>query len=222
MNERIAALGARERAARPDFDNTVHVRHVDPEPRRRGREKAPQYPGWRPSERVCRREDCADTFLPEHPAQAYCTAECQRLVDRGKRRVSEAVYREKKRRERRAGPSIRVCALEGCGVEFEPDQPRTRYHSEECKREAQREQKRASAKRKTRPAPITEEAIAEIKALERRCRDSGLNAMQTEYLVLLWKQVNEDPACPSHVYERLERLLGLTGETSTMPTADAA
>lgn len=234
MDAKIAALGARTR--RPGHDTTVRVRHQKPQQRltkkqlaarEREREQVPQYPGWVPSEKECRREECTNTFLPAAPAQAYCCTDCRDEAVRGQRRITDKRKREKRKQRRQVErgdwQTPRECGLDNCTVRFVPEHPKSRYCSPEHRDEALRSQKARSARRHYRPAvsPDTQQVIAEIDALEERMGER-LPELGRDYLVILWQRVNSDPACPQHIYDRLERLLGLPAEGgSTMQPVDA-
>lgn len=228
MDRKIAELGASAR--RPGHDTTVRVRHQEPQRRRTKKqlaqeEETPQYPGWVPREKECRRDGCSEIFLPSAPAQAYHSAECRDEAVRGQRRITDKRKRRKRKEREEAArggkPVTRECALEGCEEEFVPEHSRSSYHSPECRAEALRKQKRRSAHRVPEPSPDTQQAIAEIDALEQRM-GGRLPELGRDYLILLWQRVQSDPACPPHVFDRLERLLGLPAEGgSTMQPVDA-
>lgn len=214
MNARIAALAERNRRA--GHDPTVRVRHVKPEPRTtpKKRRRAPSvadtgYPGWTPTERECRRDGCDVMFVPSMPSQAYHSIECRDEAVRAQRRVTDKGKRERraKRLEEARGPRTRVCALDGCDVEFEPPYPRSLYCSPEHSDEARLRSRRRSQSR-IAVSPDTRRVIEEIERLEREL-GGRLPELARDYLVLLWKKVNEDPDCPPHVYDRLEHMLGL-------------
>jgi hypothetical protein len=237
LDRRIAEVGKRNRRA--GHDTTVRIRHQKPQkritPKERERQLAERaagmgYQGWKPREKTCRREACAKTFLPTAPAQAYCTPECRDLAEREQR--ASASEQRSARRERRERPSdeeaaTRICRLDGCEVEFTPTSNRQAYCTPEHSDEARAKQKRRSYERSKGPVvgQDTAEAIAEIERLEKRLAGKlkVLPELQREYLVLLWTRVNRDPACPAHVYDRLERVLDLpAAEGSTIPAPDAA
>lgn len=227
MNARIAEVAARNRRA--GHNNKVHVRHVKPEPRTtaKKRRRAPSaaatgYPGWTPSERECRREGCTVVFMPGMPSQAYCSTECRDEATRAQRRVTDKGKRERRHKrlaEARGGPRVRVCALPGCGKEFEPPYPRSLYCSPEHTDAARRKSRRRSEQRPTVSAD-TRRVIEEIERLEREL-GGRLPDLARDYLVFLWKRVNEDPDCPAHVYDRLERLLGLPAVPASTIAPDA-
>lgn len=188
--------------------------------------KAPAYPGFDTSEKVCRRDGCDVVFRPTAPAAAYCSEDCKAEATRSQRRVTDKGKRER-RRQRQAtngGPVKRMCALEGCDREFVPEHPRSSYCSPEHRVEATRiikERNRAKARgEEPRPMPTsaTQQAISQIDAAFDATGGEPVGLSRAEYVTHLWKRVNEDPDCPPHVYDRLERLLGVTtDEGSTMP-----
>lgn len=226
MNERIAKLAERNR--REGYTSEVKVRHVKPEPRPRAkRRRAPSvadtgYPGWTPTERECRREGCDVRFVPSMPSQAYHSIECRNEAVRAQRRRTDKGKRERRKvrvEEARGGARTRTCALGGCEVEFEPPFPRSLYCSPEHSQEARLKSRRRSERRLTVSAE-TSRVIDEIDRLERSL-NGRLPELGRDYLVLLWQKVNKDPECPPHVYDRLERLLGLPAADGSTIADDA-
>jgi hypothetical protein len=196
---------------------------------RKRQQEIPEYPGWVPKEKECRREGCSITFMPKAPAAAYCSIACRDEAVRGQRRVTDKTKRARRKQielaEREGRPLTRTCALEGCDVEFVPEHPRSAYCSVEHRNESTQILKARSRARKQgktpplMPTSATKQAVELIDAAARATPGEASPEAQ-DYIAHLWKRVNEDPDCPPHVYDRLERLLGVTPEGSTMPRAD--
>lgn len=166
-------------------------------------------------------------FLPPAPAAAYCSAECRDEATRAQRRETDKGKRKRRREreeaERDGKPVTRTCALEGCDAEFVPATPRSSYCSTEHRAEATRiikARNRARARGEIPPAmptSATQQAVALIERADEATGGEPVGLESAEYIAHLWKRVNEDPDCPPHIYDRLERLLGLTSNRSTIP-----
>lgn len=188
--------------------------------------KQPAYPGFSTAEKVCRRDGCDKRFKPTAPADAYCSEDCKGEAIRAQRRRTDKGKRERARKRQKAngGPITRKCALEGCDREFKPETPRASYCSSAHRAEATRiikARNRAKArgeKLPEMPTSATQQAIQQIDAAFEATGGEEVGLSTAEYVTHLWKRVNEDPDCPPHVYDRLERLLGVPpDEASTMP-----
>jgi hypothetical protein len=221
----VARIVARENARREGYDPTLVVRHQPPEPRRdKEKERPPEYPGWRPREKQCRH--CEEPFMPNAPAQAYCSPACHAIAGRAQRRITDKGKRERRKaRElaaRNGKPRTRTCRLPGCDKEFVPPFPRSAYCSQKCKAEALRLSNNAYQRRRhRRPSEQTQEAMLELEELEGRLHGAELDPLQREYVVMLWRRINEDINAPEFVYSRLEMILGLSDGPQTRPVVPA-
>lgn len=209
---------------RAGHNAAVRVRRVKPSPRSKSAKPASGYAGLQSVEKECRRDGCDVVFMPTAPAAAYCSLDCRdeairaqrRRTDRGKRK------RARERQQRGAGPIKRTCALDGCDREFVPEHPRSSYCSQDHRNEATQIIKaRARAReRGEEPAPMvtsaTRQAIDQINAAATATGDGPVALDAAEYIGHLWNRVQEDPDCPQHVFDRLERLLGVTDDGSTI------
>lgn len=81
---------------------------------------------------------------------------------------------------------LRTCAREACGKEFMPTSPRQRYCTPDCRTLAQNAGDLVTKKE----------------------RKSALKASRDEYIAVLLRKI-EEPDCPEHVYDRVERILGV-------------
>lgn len=222
LDEKIAALV--QRARRPGYDGTVRVSHIDPQPRltpakrpKLERERQPPFPGWTARPKECSREGCGEAFVPVSPAQLYCGQDCRTLVIRERETSRKRESRAFEKSKREGKRLVRVCALEGCEREFEPQHPRTIYCSSECRSKAT---KIIRARSRGRPVPKTRQVMELIGRLEAALEGATIETSEgTEYVVLLWTNVNRDPNTPAKVYEQLERML--FGESTTLQS-DAA
>jgi hypothetical protein len=93
---------------------------------------------------------------------------------------------------------------------------RRAYCSQKCKAEALRLSNNAYQRRRfKRPSEQTQEAMLELEELEGRLDGAELDPLQREYVVMLWRRINEDINAPEFVYSRLEMILGLSDYPST-------
>jgi hypothetical protein len=156
--------------------------------------------------------------MPTAPLQLYHAPACQLQAERQHRRTTAAEKRDRRKARleaqlgepvtHRGNPLKRTCGLPGCDIEFIPKHHRERYCSPEHRTEGKRKLKRDHARRArgvlappAHPTSATREAIASIEGLA--------PPTDLEYVVTLWRRINEDGDCPEHVYDRLERILGL-------------
>jgi hypothetical protein len=209
LNERVQALVARTPRR---HSSEVVVRHVAPAPRAVPEPEDP-YPGWIATPKQCRREGCGKTFMPKAPSQAYCGKFCLDEATRAGRRRTDKAWRAKRAAQR--GPLQRTCALPGCNNIFHPPAARSAYCCAEHRAEATRRIKHRSSNGNGngKPTSATAAAVIQIEAADRAMNGQPVPAMAREYIASLWKRVNEDPNCPEHCFDRLERLLGLTPST---------
>src|SRR5581483_231845 len=139
LEERIAqGLASGTLQPRPGHNAEVRVRRVKPTPRPKTKKPPAGYTGFQPSEKVCRREGCTNTFTATAPATAYCSIDCRDEAVRAQRRRTDHGKRKRarERQERESGPIKRTCALDGCDREFVPEHPRSSYCSPEHRAEA--------------------------------------------------------------------------------------